>query len=99
MDPEYEAIRQSLPTLKDFLIHCPHAAADEFYAKDLIPEELKRKVYNDPEKVGELIQCLSSRIKSCPGIFVDVLKVLLEMRGSDVAVQFIKEKYGNLYWF
>ena len=66
MDPEYEAIRQSLPTLKDFLIHCPHAAADEFFAKDLIPEELKRKVYSDPEKVGELI--LGSICKNGPTI-------------------------------
>ena len=94
MNPEYRTMNQSLPTLKKFLKDCPKEAADAFFAEELIPEELWKKVYHNYESVGELIQCLSGKVENYPGIFVKVLEVLVRMTGSETTVRTIKAKYG-----
>ena len=93
MNPENSAIKQSLPALKKFLLDCPKEAADAFFSKELIPEELKNKVYGDSGNVGDLIRCLSGKIENDPSIFVKVLEVLVGMAGSE-PVSIMKEKYG-----
>ena len=96
MNPEFKTMNRSLLDLKKFLQDCPKEAADAFFAKELIPEELKKNVYKDSEYVDNLIQCLSHLMFNRPHIFVTVLEVLVGMTGSETAVQIIKENYGTV---
>ena len=95
--PESRALQSSFPELNGFLYHSPNTAADLLQARDLITEDLYRKVNKDPESVRELTSYLWGRMKhdDAPEKFQELLEALELMSGSEGVLGDLKKNYGE----
>ena len=97
MNPEKNALIATTPQLNAFLRDCASNAAEIFFAEALIPE-VYRSVCANPENINKLVGCLRTRVELNRNNLVKILKILIELPGSEDLVKTLRSNYyGEFY--
>ncbi len=94
-DGAARAMRASSVELVNFLRHSARDASQRFFAQDLIPEELKRKVEKDSDDVDKMVECLTERVKNSYRDYAVIVGIVDGLQGSSHIVRLLKGNYGK----
>ena len=88
------ALTKSSFALTEFLDDCASEASRLFYAEELIPNDLRKKVTEQSPHGDAMVECLSKKVELDPSLYATIVKILQKINGSQLVVDKMKKNYG-----